>query len=119
MKAELKADISSVKADISDVKAELKADISSVKADMKADISNVKADISDVKADMKSDLAQAKKDLLREIDVLHSYMLAGGMRSHAERISPDQGNGETRPEKDETAPQTTSPQPARKAHATR
>ena len=68
---------------------------------------------------MKSDLAQAKKDLLREIDVLHSYMLAGGMRSHAERISPDQGNGETRPEKDETAPQTTSPQPARKAHATR
>ena len=79
----------------------------------------MKADISDVKADMKSDLAQAKKDLLREIDVLHSYMLAGGVRSHAERISPDQGNGETRPEKDEAAPQTTSPQPARKAHATR
>ena len=107
-----------LKADISAVETRLKADISAVKADLEADISAVKADLEADISGVKADLAQVKKDVLREVDVLHSYMLAGGMRSHAEQISPDRANRETRPKKDEAAPRTASPQPARKAHAT-
>ena len=52
MKAELKADIERVKADLEKVKVELKADIARVKVDIERVRAELKADIAKVKADI-------------------------------------------------------------------
>ena len=62
-----KADITSVKADIADLKTELKSDIADLKTELKGDIADLKTelkgDIADVKAELKGDIAELRTEL--------------------------------------------------------
>ena len=62
-----KADITSVKADIADLKTELKGDIANVKAELKGDIAELrtelKGNIYDLRAELKDDIAEVKIDI--------------------------------------------------------
>ena len=73
-----KADITSVKADIADLKTELKSDIADLKTELKGDIADVKAELKgdiaelrtelkgniyDLRTELKDDIAEVKIDI--------------------------------------------------------
>ena len=62
-----KADITSVKADIADLKTELKGDIADVKAELKGDIAELrtelKGNIYELRTELKDDIAEVKIDI--------------------------------------------------------
>ena len=66
-----KADITSVKADIADLKTELKGDIADLKTELKGDIAEVKAelkgDIADLRTELKGDIADLRTELKGDI----------------------------------------------------
>ena len=66
-----KADITSVKADIADLKTELKGDIADVKAELKGDIAELrtelKGDIAELRTELKGDNANLRAELKDDI----------------------------------------------------
>ena len=73
-----KADITSVKADIADLKTELKGDIADLKTELKGDIADLKTelkgDIADLKTELKGDIADVKAELKGDIAELRTEL---------------------------------------------